>query len=112
MPVIQRRKEVKNLKTSLITIFIIFLAITTSVNFVSAQNESGELISTINNSEEEFIENEVKKRKIGTEVKSQENGNYNITLDNGYNGYCVDYGDHETGVNDTFIIKDTSNIVN
>ena len=112
MPVIQRRKEVKNLKISLITIFIIFLAITTSVNFVSAQNESGELISTINNSEEEFIENEVKKRKIGTEVKSQENGNYNITLDNGYNGYCVDYGDHETGVNDTFIIKDTSNIVN
>ena len=63
------------------------LAIVTSADFISAQNES------------EY-------------VKASETGHVNITFDNGYNGYCINYGDHEAKEGDSFSVENTSHAVN
>lgn len=44
----------------------------------------------------------------GDEVKALEDGHYNIRFDNGYNGYCARYGDHEAVEGDVFIERPTS----
>ena len=78
---------VKKLKKKIIFTLIIILAIVTSVDFISAQNES------------EY-------------VKASQTGHFNITFDNGYNGYCIDYGDNEAKEGDTFSVENTSYAVN
>ena len=115
----------KNLKKRIITIFTIFLLITSGANFVSAENitedavadtktaQQEEVVSQRNVEEEkESKTDEEEKSRIGETVKSKENGHFNITFDDGYNGYCINYGDHEAKVNDEFEVKDTTSAIN
>ena len=113
------------MKKRIITIFTIFLLITSGVNFVSAENitedavadtktaQQEEVVSQRNVEEEkESKTDEEEKSRIGETVKSKENGHFNITFDDGYNGYCINYGDHEAKVNDEFEVKDTTSAIN
>ena len=58
---------------------MIIFAVTTCMNFVSAENET----------------NIFKSSESEEEVLAREDGHVNITFDNGYNGYCINYGEHE-----------------
>ena len=91
------------MKKVLITIFIIFLAAISTLNFASAQNESEILI------ESSEIET---KSKVDSEVKAREEGNFNISFDDGYNGYCINYGKNHALVGDSFTVTDTSHATN
>ena len=115
----------KNLKKRLITIFTIFLLITSGVNFVSAENITENEVADTNTAQQEKIvsqrnveeekeskTDEEEKNRIGETVKSKENGHFNITFEDGYNGYCINYGDQEAKVNDEFEVKDTTAAIN
>ena len=91
------------MKKLLITIFIILLAATSSLNIAAAQNETGMMIA---NTEEEKV------GKTGEKSMALENGNLNISFEDGYNGYCINYGKHEAKVGDSFTAKDTTFAVN
>ena len=41
-----------------------------------------------------------------------EDGHANITFDNGYNGYCIEYGEHDAKIDDLFFIENASDIRN
>ena len=111
-----QRKEVKNLKKTIITIFTIFLIITSGVNFVSAENSTEEAVKNTGTAQQEETipqrNAEEEKSRVGESVKSKENGHFNITFEDGYNGYCINYGDHEAKVNDEFEVKDTTSAIN
>ena len=113
------------MKKRLITIFTIFLLITSGVNFVSAENITEDEVANTNTAQQEdFVSqrnveeekesktNEEENSRIGESVKSKENGHFNITFEDGYNGYCINYGDHEAKVNDEFKVKDTTSAIN
>ena len=104
------------MKKSIITIFTIFLIITSGVNFVSAENSTEETVRNTGTVQQEEILSqrnvEEEKSRIGESVKSKENGHFNITFEDGYNGYCINYGDHEAKVNDEFEVKDTTAAIN
>ena len=113
------------MKKRLITIFTIFLLITSGVNFVSAENITENEVADTNTAQQEKIvsqrnveeekeskTDEKEKSRIGETVKSKENGHFNITFEDGYNGYCINYGDHEAKVNDEFEVKDTTAAIN
>ncbi len=70
---------------------MIIFAVTTCMNFVSAENETNILRSS--ESEEEVL--------------ASEDGHVNITFDNGYNGYCINYGEHEAKTGQEYSVKDT-----
>lgn len=84
------------MKKPLITILIIIFAIMTSLNFVSAENET------------EILRNSASEE----EVLAREDGHVNITFDNGYNGYCINYGEHEAKTGYEYNVKDTSYATN
>lgn len=110
-------KEVKNLRKSLLTLFAIFLIITSGVNFVSAQNITEEIVTnyTTNKQNEILAESNAEqenKNRIGESVKSQENGHFNISFDDGYNGYCINYGKNEANNEDEFIVQNTTSAIN
>ena len=75
---------------------MIIFAITTCMNFVSAENET----------------NILKSSESDEEVLASEDGHVNITFDNGYNGYCINYGDHEAKTGQEYSVKDTSYATN
>ena len=113
------------MKKRIITIFTIFLLITSGVNFVSAENITEDAVADTNTAQQEKIvsqrnveeekeskTDEEEKNRIGETVKSKENGHFNITFEDGYNGYCINYGDHEAKVNDEFKVKDTTSAIN
>ena len=75
---------------------MIIFAITTCMNFVSAENETNILRSS--ESEEEVL--------------ASEDGHVNITFDNGYNGYCINYGEHEAKTGQEYSVKDTTYATN
>ena len=104
------------MKKSIITIFTIFLIITSGVNFVSAENSTEETVRNTGTVQQEEILSqrnvEEEKSRIGESVKSKEDGHFNITFEDGYNGYCINYGDHEAKVNDEFEVKDTDSAIN
>ena len=111
----------KNLKKRIITIFTIFLLITSGVNFVSAENITEDAVADTNTAQQEKIVSqrnveEEKESKTdeeeGETVKSKENGHFNITFEDGYNGYCINYGDQEAKINDEFEVKDTTAAIN
>lgn len=79
------------------------IAVTSCLNFASAQNETEMMLA---DSEEEI------ESRIDEEVKSSENGHVNIRFDDDYNGYCINYGSHEAAAGDTFTVKNTSYAVN
>ena len=84
------------MKKPLITILIIIFAIMTSLNFVSAENET------------EILRNSASEE----EVLAREDGHVNITFDNGYNGYCINYGEHEAKTGYEYNVEDTSYATN
>ena len=113
------------MKKRIITIFTIFLLITSGVNFVSAENITEDAVADTNTAQQEKIvsqrnveeekeskTDEEEKNRIGETVKSKENGHFNITFEDGYNGYCINYGDQEAKVNDEFEVKDTTAAIN
>ena len=75
---------------------MIIFAVTTCMNFVSAENETD--ILRISESEEEVL--------------AREDGHVNITFDNGYNGYCINYGEHEAKTGQEYSVKDTTYATN
>lgn len=91
------------MKKLLITIFIIFLAAASSLNFAVAQNETEMMIA---NTEEEQV------GRTSEKSLALENGNFNISFEGGYNGYCIDYGKHDAKIGDSFTVEDTSLAVN
>ena len=113
------------MKKRIITIFTIFLLITSGANFVSAENITEDAVADTKTAQQEEVvsqrnveegkeskTDEEEKSRIGETVKSKENGHFNITFDDGYNGYCINYGDHEAKVNDEFEVKDTTSAIN
>ena len=115
------------MKKRIITIFTIFLLITSGVNFVSAENITEDEVANTNTAQQEKIvsqrnveeekeskTDEEEKNRIGETVKSKENGHFNITFEDGYNGYCINYGDQEAKVNDEFktqLLQSTTKMV-
>ena len=45
-------------------------------------------------------------------VSATDNGHFNITFDNGYNGYCLEYGEKDADAGDRFIVVNTSYAIN
>lgn len=84
------------MKKPLITILIVIFAIMTCLNSASAENET----EILRNSESE------------EEVLAREDGHVNITFDNGYNGYCINYGEHEAKIGYEYKVEDTSYATN
>ena len=79
--------------------------IISSLSFVSAEFTTEEnMLNTTNQYEEE--------NRIGEEVRSTASGNYNITFDDGYNGYCINLCDASAESNDLFTVQNTSLAVN
>ena len=79
------------------------MAAASSLNIAAAQNETEMMIA---NTEEEQV------GRTGEKSLALENGNLNISFEDGYNGYCINYGKHEAKVGDSFIVKDTTFAVN
>ena len=75
---------------------MIIFAVTTCMNFVSAENETNILKSS--ESEEEVL--------------ASVDGHVNISFDNGYNGYCINYGEHEAKTGQEYSVKDTTYATN
>lgn len=73
------------------------------MNIAAAQNETEMMIA---NTEEEQV------GRTGEKSLALENGNLNISFEDGYNGYCINYGKHEAKVGDSFTAKDTTFAVN
>ena len=93
------------MKKFIITALTVFLMITSSLSFVSAEMTTEEnILNTTNQYEEE--------NRIGEEVRATKSGNYNITFDDGYNGYCINLGDASAEYNDLFTVQNTSLAVN
>ncbi len=85
------------MKKLIITILIIILAVASGLNFASAQNETELLKANDRN---------------GEEVKASETGEFNISFDDGYNGYCIDYKMNHAEKGDTFTVDDTAHALN
>jgi len=86
---------------------------TSGLNIVSAENEAeNDTVTSIQTSEEEKLKIKNEEDRTGDIVSASENGNYNISFDDGYNGYCINYGDHEASEGHTFTVQDTSEAVN
>ena len=83
------------MKKPLFTILMILFAITTCMDFASAETE----INILKNSQSE-------------EVLATEEGNLNISFDNGYHGYCINYGDHEAKIGSKYNVENTSYATN
>ena len=75
---------------------MIIFAVTTCMNFVSAENET----------------NIFKSSESEEEVLAREDGHVNITFDNGYNGYCINYGEHEAKTGQEYSVQDTTYATN
>ena len=83
------------MKKPLFTILMILFAITTCMDFASAETET----NILKNSQSE-------------EVLATEEGNLNISFDNGYHGYCINYGDHEAKIGSKYSVENTSYATN
>ena len=83
------------MKKPLFTILMILFAITTCMDFASAETET----NILKNSQSE-------------EVLATEEGNLNISFDNGYHGYCINYGDHEAKIGSEYSVENTSYATN
>ena len=83
------------MKKPLFTILMILFAITTCMDFASAETET----NILKNSQSE-------------EVLATEEGNLNISFDNGYHGYCINYGNHEAKIGSEYSVENTSYATN
>lgn len=83
---------------------------TSGLNAASAENE---LNSTLAASlEEENLKVKSEEDRTGELVSANEDGHFNISFDDGYNGYCINYGDHEADKGNNFTVQDTIHAVN
>lgn len=83
------------MKKPLFTILMIIFAVTACMDFASAETET-----------------DILKNGKSEEVLATEEGNFNITFDNGYNGYCINYGDHEAKIGSEYSVENTSYATN
>ena len=88
-----------------------FLVITSGLNFVSAENEVNNTLASISTTEEEekLSRNEADADEI---VSANEDGHFNISFDDGYSGYCINYMSEEASKGDNFTVTDTSYAIN
>lgn len=96
------------MKNKLYTLIIILLTITSSLNIISAQEEGN--ITVMSSYDEEKLKSE--ENRTGDVVSASEDGHFNISFDDGYNGYCIDYGDDEAVEGSEFTVADTDLAVN
>lgn len=101
------------LKKTLLTILIIFLALTSNLGLVTAQNETSANETEEYQSKcfsEEEIESNIKREseRKGDIVKTPTGGSRNITFEDGYNGYCINKGWAGAEEGDEFTVQDTS----
>ena len=82
---------------------------TIGLNCVSAENNTLIMSSEV---EEDELKIKNEEDRTGDLVGASEDGHYNISFDDGYNGYCINYGDEEATKGNNFIVKDTSEAIN
>lgn len=92
------------MKKIILTLLITFLTVTSGLNLVSAENETN---ITLAEGEEERL-----KIKNDDTVSASEDGHFNISFDDGYNGYCINYGQEEAREGDDYKVQDTSYAIN
>lgn len=93
------------------TILIIFLLISSGLNLVSAETEDN-CTMMMSAQEEEELKIRTEEERTGEIVSASEDGHYNISFDDGYNGYCINYGDHEASEGHNFTVQDTTEAIN
>ena len=81
---------------------------TAGLNFASAENDT--MIMSTESEEESKIKSE--EERTGDIVGASEDGHFNISFDDGYSGYCINYGKPEATEGDKFTVQDTSEAVN
>ena len=98
----------KILKNKIFTLIIILLTITSTLNIVSAQEEGN--ITIASSSEEEKLKSE--EDRTGDLVSASEDGHFNISFNDGYSGYCIEYREEEAVEGSNFTVQDTDLAIN
>lgn len=80
------------------TLFIIIFLLT--ITAVSAGNNTT------------IIDNPIEQKIDGPTIEAIEGGDSNISFQNGFKGYCIEWGEHSAEKNDIFYIKNTSYTIN
>lgn len=62
-----------------------------------------------NTTDDQYIPKEISGDEV---VIALEDGHFNIPFSDGSNGYCLEYGEHEAAFGDSFIVKNTSYMIN
>lgn len=83
-------------------LIILAMAFLISINSVFAGNNT----TGSDNTPREFLP------ASSEEVSATEDGHFNITFDNGYNGYCLEYGEKDADAGDRFLVVNTSYAIN
>lgn len=83
---------------------------TSGLNAASAENELNDTLAA--SLEEENLKVKSEEDRTGELVSANEDGHFNISFDDGYNGYCINYGDHEADKGNNFTVQDTDYAVN
>ena len=101
------------MKCKIFTIVSIFLIVSSCLNVVCANitDETPTNITGIQQDSTKEIKDDETKR-IGKTVHATSDGYQNITFDDGYNGYCANKYLKDADAGDTFIVQDTSKLVN
>ena len=92
-----------------------FLIISSGLNVVSANitdENSTEIASAKTERIKESESESEETRRIGEKVNATSNGYQNITFDDGYSGYCANKYLKDADIGDSFIVQDTSKLVN
>ena len=77
--------------------FLIFLLVLLSISTVAAGD---------NTTDDTYIPKTT--ALDGQVVEATESGNFNITFSNDYNGYCLEYGEHDAIAGDKFIVANST----
>lgn len=83
---------------------------TSGLNAASAESDANCTLAA--SLEEENLKVKSEEDRTGELVSANEDGHFNISFDDGYNGYCINYGDHEADKGNNFTVQDTDYAVN
>ena len=83
---------------------------TSGLNAASAESDANCTLAAP--LEEENLKIKSEDDRTGELVSASEDGHFNISFDDGYNGYCINYGDHEADKGNNFTVQDTIHAVN
>nr|WP_295001278.1 hypothetical protein [uncultured Methanobrevibacter sp.] len=98
------------MKKPILTLLLIILTISSGLDIISAESDKNNtLTATL---EEENLKIKSEEDRTGEIVSASEDGHFNISFDDGYNGYCINYGDHEADKGNNFTVQDTDHAVN